>query len=96
MRSILGAVCGCLALVLAAKADAGEIKVLTWSSYLSPDVVQKFEKDTGIKVKVDTVTNYVDLLQPLLTGKSGYDIAFPADFQVRDLIQKGLLEKVYV
>lgn len=77
-------------------AQAGEIKILTWSSYLSPDVVAKFEKETGIRVKIDTVTNYVDLLKPLLTGKSGYDIAFPADFQVRDLVQQGLLEKANV
>lgn len=75
---------------------AGEIRILTWSSYVSPQVLERFERETGVRVKVDTVTNYVDLLAPLLTGASGYDIAFPADFQVRDLVRGGLLEKVGV
>lgn len=84
------------ALVLGGPARAAELRVLTWSSYLSPKVVERFERETGVKVKIDTVTNYVDLLRPLETGASGYDIAFPADFLVRDLVAKGLLEKVYV
>lgn len=76
--------------------EAAELRMLTWSSYVSPEVIERFEKETGVKVRVDTVTNYVDLLKPLETGASGYDIAFPADFQVRDLIAKGLVEKVHV
>jgi spermidine/putrescine transport system substrate-binding protein len=75
---------------------AGEIRILTWSSYLSPQLIARFEAETGVKAKVDTVTNYVDLMTPLLTGRSGYDIAFPADFQVRELVRAGLLEKVGV
>ena len=80
----------------AGSAQAGEIRILTWSSYLSPQLVERFESETGVTVKIDTITNYIDLLRPLLTGRSGYDIAFPADFQVRDLIKDGLIEKVGV
>ncbi|HLO76267.1 MAG TPA: extracellular solute-binding protein [Magnetospirillum sp.] len=81
---------------LGASAPAAELKVLTWSSYLSPKVVERFEKETGVKVTLATVTNYVDLLKPLENGASGFDIAFPADFQVRDLVARGLVEKVFV
>jgi len=95
MRAIAGAL-SVVAALFAGMAQAAELRVLTWSSYLSPQVVEKFEKETGIKVKLDTATNYVDLMQPLLSGKSGYDIAFPADFQVRELVAKGLLENVHV
>ena len=77
-------------------ASAAELRILTWSSYLSPQVVERFEKETGIKVRVDTVTGYIDLIRPLQTGASGYDIAFPADFLVPELIAKGLVEKVFV
>lgn len=83
-------------LLLATSAWAAEIRVLTWSSYVSPAVIERFEKETGIKVRLDTVTNYVDMLKPLETGASGYDVAFPADFQVRTLVRRGLLEKVFV
>lgn len=91
----LGWAAALAALVLGGSAWAGELRVLTWSSYLSPKLVERFEKETGVKVKVETVTNYVDLVKPLETGASGYDIAFPADFQVRDLVARGLLEKVF-
>jgi spermidine/putrescine transport system substrate-binding protein len=77
-------------------AQAGEIRILTWSSYVSPQVIERFEKESGVRVRIDTVTNYVDLLAPLMGGASGYDIAFPADFQVRDLVKAGLLEKIGV
>jgi spermidine/putrescine transport system substrate-binding protein len=96
MRAIIRAATAAVALLLAGAAQAGELRVLTWSSYLSPQLVERFEKETGVKVKLDTVTNYVDLLKPLQTGASGYDIAFPADFQVRDLVAKGLVENVHV
>lgn len=84
------------AMLVTSTAAAAELRVLTWSSYLSPQVVERFEKETGVKVRVDTVTNYVDLIRPLETGASGYDIAFPADFQVRELIARGLVERVFV
>jgi spermidine/putrescine transport system substrate-binding protein len=98
MRAIMRAVMAAMITLSAGAgaAAAAELRVLTWSSYLSPQLVERFEKETGVTVKLDTVTNYVDLLKPLETGASGYDIAFPADFQVRDLIAKGLIQNVHV
>lgn len=84
------------AVICGGTAGAGELRLLTWSSYVSPKVLARFEEETGIAVSVDTVTSYMDLLSPLETGQSGYDIAFPADFQVRDLVTRGLLEKIQV
>lgn len=84
------------AVVMASSVRAAELRVLTWSSYLSPQVVERFERETGVRVKLDTVTNYVDMIRPLEGGASGYDIAFPADFQVRDLVARGLIERVFV
>lgn len=96
MHRLTAWLAGAVMALAALGVQAAELRVLTWSSYLSPKVVERFERETGLTVRVDTVTNYVELLAPLLTGASGYDIAFPADFQVRDLAQKGLLEKVNV
>lgn len=83
-----------LMLATLSPAAARQLRVLTWSSYLSPEVVERFEKETGIAVTVDTVTSYTDLMRPLLSGRSGYDVAFPADFQVQELVARGLLEKI--
>lgn len=75
-------------------ANAADLRIFTWSSYLSPELVDKFERETGVRVVVDTVTNYVDMLRPIETGKSGYDVFFPADFHVKDLAERGLIEKI--
>ncbi|MGE5477552.1 MAG: extracellular solute-binding protein, partial [Bacteroidales bacterium] len=96
MRAMTLAALTAILLQVTGVARAAELRVLTWSSYVSPQLIERFEKETGVKVKLDTVTNYVDLLKPLEGGASGYDIAFPADFQVRDLIARGLIENVHV
>lgn len=83
-----------VALGTAGGARANSLRVLTWANYLSPQVVERFEKETGIAVQVDTVTSYTAMTMPLLGGNSAYDIVFPGDFQVRDLIEKGLLDRV--
>ena len=77
-------------------ARANSLRVLTWANYLSPQVVERFAQETGIAVQVDTVTSYTAMIAPLLAGNSAYDVVFPGDFQVRGLIERGLLDRVGV
>ena len=45
-----------LALVLAGPALAeGELNIYNWGNYTSPEMIEKFEAETGIKV---TITDY--------------------------------------
>ena len=45
-----------LTLILAGPAMAeGELNIYNWGNYTSPDMIEKFEKETGIKV---TITDY--------------------------------------
>ena len=37
-----------------AKADGGELHIYNWTDYTSPEMVKKFEDETGIKVTIDT------------------------------------------
>lgn len=87
---------GAVVFSLSAPVRAAELRVLSWSSYLSPEVVERFEAETGVKVTVDTVTGYAELMRPLESGHSGYDVAIPADFQLRELVARGLVERVFV
>lgn len=75
-------------------AEAETLRVLTWARYLSPQLVERFQQETGIQVSVDVVNSYSDLDRPLRGGRSGYDVAFPGDFQVGPLIAAGLLERI--
>ncbi|GLK68922.1 extracellular solute-binding protein [Hansschlegelia plantiphila] len=84
------------AAIPSAWADAGQIHVYTWADYTSPELLAKFEKETGIKTTVDTFDSNDTLLAKLQAGKSGYDIILPSQNYVSIMIEQGLLEKVDV
>jgi Spermidine/putrescine-binding periplasmic protein len=69
------------AMGLAATAAHAQDKVLNvynWSDYIAKDTLEKFTKETGIKVRYDTYGDNETLDTKLLAGKSGYDVVFPS------------------
>lgn len=99
MKGVWRALAG-LALVLAILAGvtgvaaAAELRVLAWADYLAPDLLAKFERETGITVTVDTYVSVGGMLDALRTRPGTYDIALPADYHVPALSREGLLERI--
>ena len=51
------------AMLISASANAaGELFIYNWTEYTPPELVEKFEKETGIKVSVDTYDSNETLL----------------------------------
>ena len=81
------------------KADAAsnEITVYNWGQYISDgsdgyiDVIEQFEKETGIKVNYLTFDSNESLYTKLKTGGSTYDVIIPSDYMVGRLIQEDML-----
>jgi putrescine transport system substrate-binding protein len=67
------------------------LNVLNWSDYIAPDTVEKFEKETGIKVNYDVFDSNEVLETKLLTGRTGYDIVVPTDFFLERQAKQGIL-----
>lgn len=69
-------------LVLAAGAARAEedkvLNVYNWSDYIAPDTLEKFTRETGIKVNYDVYDDNAILEAKLMAGKSGYDVVFPS------------------
>ncbi|MEJ5999416.1 polyamine ABC transporter substrate-binding protein [Paucibacter soli] len=86
----------CLALPLAARADAEEavLNVYNWSEYIGDDTIALFEKETGIKVRLDTFDSNEILHAKLVAGRSGYDIVIPSSTWAKLQIDGGLLRKL--
>ena len=62
-------------------APAAEDKVLNiynWSDYIAEDTIERFEKETGIKVVYDVYDTNEILEAKLMAGSSGYDLVFPS------------------
>lgn len=68
--------------VIAANAQAEELRLLTWGGYAPDDVIQLFKEETGIDVKV-TKSNNEDMISKLrATGGSGFDLVQPSQDRV--------------
>ncbi len=78
-------------------AMAEEEKVLNiyfWYDYLLDSTVKDFEKETGIKVHLDTFENISIMETKLLAGKSGYDIVIPVTSMMERMIKLNSFKKL--
>jgi spermidine/putrescine transport system substrate-binding protein len=86
-----------LALALPAAAQAaGELHLYNWTDYTSPEMIAKFEKETGIKVSIDTYDSNETALAKLTSGASGYDLIVVSNDFVPIFVSQGLFEPVDV
>lgn len=93
--ALLGALLGLALTASGAQAQGkGELHIYNWTDYTSPEVVKKFEAETGIKVSVDTYDSNETLLAKLKSGATGYDIAVASSDFVSILAKEGLIQKV--
>lgn len=82
-----------LACAMLPTAQAEEEKVLNiyhWSDYIAPDTIANFERETGIKVRLDTFDSNETLHTKLVAGRTGYDIVVPGSHFAKLQIEAGL------
>ena len=75
-------------------ASAEELHLYNWTDYTAPDLITKFEQETGIKVVIDTYDSNETLLAKLKSGATGYDVVFPSHHFVEILVKENLLQKI--
>ncbi|WP_158811573.1 extracellular solute-binding protein [Beijerinckia sp. L45] len=83
-----------LAMTGASVKAGGNLFVYNWTDYTSPDLIAKFEKETGIKVTVDTYDSNETLLAKLKSDSAGYDIVVVTSDFVPIFIDQRLIQKV--
>lgn len=74
----------------------GELHLYNWSNYFPPDLMKKFEKETGTKVTLDNYASEEDLLAKMQAGGGGYDIIFPGPTTLGTMVDKKLVAKIDV
>lgn len=73
-----------------AAAQSGELFLYNWSNYFPPDLLDKFEEDTGIAVTLDIYESNESMLAKLQAGAAGYDVIVPSDWMVDIMIKEGM------
>lgn len=85
-----------MALVLfAGTAGARAEQVLSlynWPNYLPPALLQRFEAETGIRVRLDIYDTNEKMLERIRAEGHGYDLVVPSDYAVATMIEEGLAE----
>jgi len=95
------AVTATAALVLAAPLGASPaaaqgdvVHVYNWSDYIDEEILQDFEKETGIKVVYDVFDSNDILETKLLAGGTGYDVVVPSGTFLAHQIQAGVFREL--
>jgi spermidine/putrescine transport system substrate-binding protein len=93
MKRLLCATAFLLASTALASAE-GELQLFNWGDYTNPDLLAKFEKETGIKVTVTDYDSNDTALAKIEAGGSGFDLVVPSANYVPIYAEKGLIQKL--
>lgn len=78
----------------AANPEPRTVNIYIWTNYLPQDVLEEFERRTGIDANVDTYDSNEAILDKLQSGVADYDIVVPSDYMMKILIPEGLLQEL--
>ncbi|MBM2290913.1 extracellular solute-binding protein [Sulfitobacter pseudonitzschiae] len=90
MKKTLTSIAALMAISSPAFAD-GALNIYNWGNYTSPEMIEKFEAETGIKVTVTDYDSNDTALAKIKAGGHGFDIVVPSGTYVPIFIQEGLL-----
>lgn len=74
--------------------ESKELNIYTWTYFIPQEVIDDFQKETGIKVNLSYYDNNDVMIAKLMSGAKGFDIISPSTDYVDILIKNGLIEKL--
>jgi spermidine/putrescine transport system substrate-binding protein len=79
-------------LALATGASAQELQLYNWGDYTSPELIEKFEAETGIDVTITDYDSNDTALAKVQAGGHGFDLVVPSANYVPIWVELGLLQ----
>ena len=78
-----------------ALASSGQVNVFAWGDYIQQNQIDKFEKDSGIKINLSTYGSNDEAEQKLkAAGGKGFDVIFPSITNGNNYYPDGLLAEL--
>lgn len=74
--------------------ETGKLSVYNWGEYLEPEVIEMFEKETGIEVTYDEYETNEAMYPIIAKGAAKYDLVCPSDYMIQRMGEEGLLEEI--
>ncbi len=70
---------------------ADTLYVFNWADYIDESLLTQYEEEYGVTIVYDTYDSNEDLLAKLQAGATGYNVIFPSDYMVAQMIELGML-----
>lgn len=70
------------------------LSVYTWSDFIKPELVRRFEREQACRVVLDTFESNEAMYAKLKAGASGYDLLTPSSYMVSLMHAQGLLRRL--
>lgn len=88
----IAAVAAALAFPGAALAE-GQLNLYNWGNYTSPELIEKFEAETGITVTITDYDSNDTALAKVKAGGHGFDLVVPSHTYIPIWVEEGLIVK---
>ncbi|MDY2629605.1 MAG: ABC transporter substrate-binding protein [Lachnospiraceae bacterium] len=72
----------------------GVVKVYNWGEYIDEEVIDMFEKETGIEVIYDMFETNEEMYPIIEAGGVSYDAVCPSDYMIEKMIANNLLQEI--
>jgi spermidine/putrescine transport system substrate-binding protein len=70
-----------------------ELNLFIWSEYIDPDVIEDFQRERNVEVRLDLYESNEEMISALQTGRQGaYDLIVPTTYLLPSLINTGLIQ----
>lgn len=74
--------------------NENELYVYNWGEYMDPEVIDLFEKETGIHVIYEEYQTNEIMYPKVAKGAGSYDVICPSDYMIQRMIQEDLLQEI--
>lgn len=68
------------------------VNIYNWGDYIDPELITKFEKQTGYKINYETFDSNEAMLTKIKQGGTAYDLAVPSDYMIQKMKKAHLLK----
>ena len=74
--------------------DSNTLYLYIWGDYIDPDLIDKFEEESGYKVVMETYDSNEAMITKIKQKSTNFDICIPSEYAVEMMRDQGLLEKL--
>ncbi|ETD05160.1 hypothetical protein N568_0103625 [Lactococcus garvieae TRF1] len=71
--------------------STNSLTIFNWGEYIDPQLLKKFEKETGYKVNYVTFDSNEAMYSKVKQGGTAYDIVVPSEYMVQKMAKENLL-----